>query len=597
MPSSLDSRPRRKSFAFPAGLFAGLLAWWLWMPLLYLLIVGLTDWWAPGQGTWHLFQWKIAEQWWLHNTAERAVWLLVGCIGTIIIVLLAAEGYDLARKRWAVGTALAATGCMLASVVTLWITAWDNDKDGARYYASSIQYIVPNTANPPSAIRKLVNGHNTTSHGRCDLGGPAGDDVYACITKGNYPTAGWAPRVSSEDGAEQIIARTASSIPGVSLDGRSMAYLNAHAGTKAVWSGVLDGSGRTNPMEGVAEWDGNSIKPKVCQFTGQDDMNRAVHGSRGNNLPNLLNDRYPHLTFDYSEYWGYCDNGNRPVIVFPVTKLTAYKNRLVQAPAGVVVMTGSKSGDPQLNWHQHVKAGAFPGPVYPTTLVDKAVDASEWSGGRAIKNNQKFGFTASDSAAQAANPSDYLLESATNHRLYWVTPLTPRYSTSQLFVAYSVTPADQVNAGHLNTTRIYVVADTDPRQINVDTLESSARSWFTTHEPGFFPGGGKLLEFIPEGNDLFRAYGEVNGRVVYRMDISATDQTNPSVVTLDGSGGDTPSSDSGTPSGSTTPGAPSTGTNSASGDCNNPAKLNTAQIASCLRALSDELSTRTSTTS
>jgi hypothetical protein len=248
-------------------------------------------------------------------------------------------------------------------------------------------------------------------------------------------------------------------------------------------------------------------------------------------------------------------------------------------------MTGSANGHTNLRWQETVKAGDFPGPVYPKSTVDSQIAATEWAGGRRIKNNQKFGFDTAQSDVQAGNDGDYLLESRSDHRLYWVTPLTPRYSDSQLFVAYSVTPADEVHAGGLNTHKIYVVSDKDTRQVNIDQLSSYAKNYLSQHDSGFFPAGGKLVEFTPQQGDTFRAYAELNGRVTYRMDVSADYKTEPLIVALDANSG-TPSTAPVTP---TTPsGIPSV----AGATCDTPSKLTTSQIAQCLQRLSTELAKR-----
>jgi hypothetical protein len=561
-----------------------LIVWWAWIPLVALAFWGLQNLAFPGMGTWHLDRYQLFNEFFFHDTAGRNIFLLIGAIGTVGIGLWALAEADKSEGIIAGGIALLGVVVLAFQVYSAWSVLWDNDKDAARYYGSATQFIVPDIKNPPQAMAKLLV-NNTTGDNGCQLYGPSGDDVFACINQGFYPADGWQPRVSSLDGATIVMKRTSGNVAGANLDENSIVYLNGENGQSPRWSGVRDGSGLTNPLDGVVEWDGSSPTTTTCRFEGNDKVDRAIHGSKGNSLPNLLNDRFPKLQFDFNEYWGYCDAENHPVIVFPVTKQVPFKNLLVDAPYGVVVMTGSANGHTNLRWQETVKAGDFPGPVYPKSTVDSQIAATEWAGGRRIKNNQKFGFDTAQSDVQAGNDGDYLLESRSDHRLYWVTPLTPRYSDSQLFVAYSVTPADEVHAGGLNTHKIYVVSDKDTRQVNIDQLSSYAKNYLSQHDSGFFPAGGKLVEFTPQQGDTFRAYAELNGRVTYRMDVSADYKTEPVIVALDANSG-TPSTAPVTP---TTPsGIPSV----AGATCDTPSKLTTSQIAQCLQKLSTELAKR-----
>ncbi len=203
---------------------------------------------------------------------------------------------------------------------------------------------------------------------------------------------------------------------------------------------------------------------------------------------------------------------------------------------------------------------------------------ASWAAGRGSMNNGGFGFEPTSSAAQAGNVADYLLRSKANGRLEWVTPLTLRNSSSQLFVAYAVSPADSVSDGKLNPLSIYILSPGDPRQINVDNMEAEARNWLAQQQPGFISSGGQLSEFTPVGGNMWRAYGELNGRVVYLLDIDATGSVSPVLTTVPGIGG--PGDAAGAPGASTAV-------------CGKPlSSLSTSQLALCLREFADQLATR-----
>src|SRR5450756_1469857 len=253
------------------------------------------------------------------------------------------------------------------------------------------------------------------------------------------------------------------------------------------------------------------------------------------------------------------------------------------------VTVRGRSGKTSLTYTSDVGAGSLPGPVYPQSLVDVQLAQSAWAAGRGSMNNGGFGYEPTNSSAQAGNVSDFLLRDTATGRLEWVTPLTLRNSSSQLFVAYAISAADTVTSGSLNGLSVYVLAPSDPRQINVDNMEAEARNWLAQQEPGFISSGGKLLEFTPLGGNMWRAYGELNGRVVYLLDIDATGRFAPALTSVSplGSG-----AGAGAGSGS---GAGSGGGSGTAGDavCGKPlAGLSTAQIATCLREFADQLAAR-----
>jgi len=309
-------------------------------------------------------------------------------------------------------------------------------------------------------------------------------------------------------------------------------------------------------------------------------VRRDEHGGHGR-----LSGQYPGLRWTIADVWGYC-SGSEPVVVIPVTRLVRFMNRTVSTAAGIITVRG-RSGKTSLTYTSDVGAGSLPGPVYPQSLVDVQLAQSAWAAGRGSMNNGGFGYEPTNSSAQAGNVSDFLLRDTATGRLEWVTPLTLRNSSSQLFVAYAISAADTVTSGSLNGLSVYVLAPSDPRQINVDNMEAEARNWLAQQEPGFISSGGKLLEFTPLGGNMWRAYGELNGRVVYLLDIDATGRFAPALTSVSPLG-------AGSVAGSGS-GAGSGGGSGTAGDavCGKPlAGLSTAQIATCLREFADQLAAR-----
>jgi hypothetical protein len=295
-------------------------------------------------------------------------------------------------------------------------------------------------------------------------------------------------------------------------------------------------------------------------------------------LADFLAQSYPGLRWTIGDVWGYC-SGAEPVVVIPVTQMIRFMNRSVSTAAGVIEVRGS-AGKTTLTYLPTVTAGSLPGPVYPESLVSVQLAQASWAAGRGSMNNGGFGYEPANSAAQAGNAGNYLLRSAATGRLEWVTPLTLRNSTSQLFVGYAVSGADTVTAGKLNPLSVYVLSPSDPRQVNIDNLEAEARNWLAQQEPGFISSGGKLLEFTPASGNMWRAYGELNGRVVYLIDMDATGAVAPTLTSVTALSGGSGGSGGGGPAGSTAV-------------CGKPlASLTASQLAFCLRSFADELAGR-----
>jgi hypothetical protein len=611
-----------------------LIIWWGWIPFILFLFWQIwLDWLMSGMGEWHLEWNQWIQSWFLTNSPILWLMIAIGGIGTIVISIYflsqekeaepatAPEPYSdtwyqnryrpdptvrqkvkanltphRSHHKFVFVSLVIFT--VIGTLLTLgggtqwWRTMYQNDESVAAYYNGQTTVVVPSLHNPPQSISLLFSG-NATSSGRCKLLGPAGDNEPVCITQGTLPMSGWQPRIASLYAANIVLSRTSGLESGVQIDTDTETYLNAWHGQPAQWSGIINGSGRSRGINGVAEWDGVSPKPTACYFSGQDTINRAIGGSRANSLEHLLNTVYPVFNFNMTDAWGYCPNGpsGQPVIVFPVTRLINWTKGTVRTAAGIVVMTGSPSGAPHFVYHANVAAGTYPGPVYPASLT--AVQRSEfnWAGGRKDKNNYSFGYEPTNAGFQQGNVSEYLLESATSHRIQWVTPLTPNGSTSDNFVTYAVTPADSVSAGHLNPLYVYVLPNNDPRIVNIDTLEAQAKYFIINQDPGFGSNGGQMEEFTPVGHTYFRAYGELNGRIKYQLDISSVGSNPVTLVNLDnGTVYHGPLSGSG--SSSSNPGTgPSTGGNATS--CGAPVSQQSSQtLLRCAQAELAELANR-----
>lgn len=415
------------------------------------------------------------------------------------------------------------------------VTGWvGNGKDEARGYANATTFVVENPNSMPAALNPLVKGGKRTAKGS-DCLFTTVHDVRSCVQQGVLPGT-WDARKASLTGASIVMNRTSGAIPNTDIMDESLTYLYAGNGG-GVWSAIRNGVNR-QPLNGIVTWDGSNA-PQSCQFTGKYSINYAFGGKWGQNLTDTLAKEYPGLLYDTNDMWGYCAGvgeiiSRQPVIVIPVTQQESYRRRTTLRSAGVLVIKGSPTGEPQIAHMASVKAGEFPGPVYPLSLVAKQRELSQWAAGHKNQDSLHFGYEPADSTTQEGNTSEYLLRSPSG-RLFWVTPMTPNSSQSQLLVAYSITPADETSQGSLNEQRIYVLPDNDPRIVNIDDMEARVSEAIRMTNPGFFTGEkpGKITEFLPINDTTWQAFAELNGRVVYRVEVPSNAKIRPTVQTLD----------------------------------------------------------------
>lgn len=452
------------------------------------------------------------------------------------------------------------------SFANLIVTTNMSDQTASSFYDRAAVVYTPSIKNAPGALQYLLSGAKKSSNGCWEANSP----VPNCVKIGTLPQAGFDPRVSSAAGALTVMQRTSGTRQNVNLWPASLEYLNGN-GKDGVWSAIRDGSGVWQPTEGVVEWNGQSL-PTECTFGGTDRFNRAFHGQKSNSLINYVKRAYPNLYWSDNDTFGYCSPQHRPVIVLPVSKQISYASATLSVPAGVLVLKGSRSGNPKITYMAHAKN--LPGAAYPVSVADAQLASVNFLAGRGAHDKHQFGF---ETANASGNISDFLLKSRADGHVYWVTPLTLANSQSQLFVAYAMVRADTVTSGHLNQMKIYVLGENDPRAINIDQLEAAAKTYMVNNAGGFIPSGGQLLEFTPAQGDFWRAFGEINGRVIYRLDISANANETPILVSLD------QGSTSTTPTGST-PTSPNASSGQLPSYCTQSlGSLSTSQKFACAR--------------
>ncbi len=560
--------------------------------LVWLVFLPFHQWWGfKHQGAmWNQYTWyiyverRLLPDGWNIFHATGFFWLFV-----LIVLVLAmvfwfmsgeADGKNINLKMQAQGF-LALGVAAAISFGMIWYATWDNLKPQANAYNSATEYVVQDTDKMPAQLKLLTDGARKTN-GHCKLVGSA--DVKSCITEGTLPL-NWTARTSSAEAAYMKISKASTGASNTKVMDGSLTYL--YSVDKGVWSAVRDGKNQQS-LDAVVYWNGSGTTTE-CRFDGKYAIRGAFNGRRDNNLKDAIAAKYPSRFYDINDVWGFC-NGNEPVVVVPMTTQYNVENRTALTYGGDLIIRGDH-GKLSMSMLENPKtgtnfeAGELPGPSYPTSLTEKARYFSRWAAGQRNMRRGNFGFDTTDATEQFGNASEYLLQDATTKDLFWVTPLTPRGSDSQQFVAYSITPAGEGHSGKLNTTKIYVLPDNDPRIVNLSDLSARAKQALSSENPGFFSAGGKIVEFLPVDATHWQAYGELGNRVDYRLEIPTDSQVQAEVVPLDGS--------SAKPSDPGNSGSDKGNAQVGNADCGKKlASLPTKKLAQCLADISEELNGR-----
>lgn len=534
---------------------------------------------------WAVFGWWLDIEWsalqWLHWSVWREQfaphgWNPFGAtpFGFICMALLILGiGFLIAEKFLSRYTAIRASSWVLSGllVVAAVVTLFTNIAAGAASYSTETITVVKDTNNIPPSLRQLVNS-SEHSNGECTYVGNNAD-VQSCITQEDFKFS-WEPRVASAQGARIVLKRASESdnLSEVMVD--TLAYLQYDNGGR--WSAIRDGR-KAQPIVSVLEWDGVG-RVESCNFDGDYELDMAFAGKFGKNLANEIARQYPKHLYDNYDMWGYCKaNGGskEPVIVIPTRVRDGFEHVTTDRFGGLLVITGSPSGVPEITLDKEANPGEYPGPVYPATLAAQQREGFEYSAG--IWNNWFRGFgysTISDVPSQSDNPSEYLLTSSVDKRRYWVTPQRPGSTESQQVVSWSIVPADEGTVGQLNTHRLYALNADDPAVVDMQRLYNRVVDAVNQRQGAFFTGDddskGKLLEFLPIREGVWQIYAERGGNVVYKVEIDQNDRIAPKVESL-------------TIATPTAPGVKG---------CDTPATLTPEQIRQCVDKLVTELGTR-----
>ena len=420
---------------------------------------------------------------------------------------------------------------------------WWNNKDYPRFHNQEAKFVVSDISEPPPSLERLLENARPGAP-ECALTGS--HDVPSCILEGQFPPEGWENRSANLAGAVLVMKQASGQSQQVDLLAETAVHIYPPAGqtvtganelSNGYWSAIRDGSGIRIPTEGVVEWDGRN-EPVACTFEGEYELNRSLRGGKKNSLQHYLAYTYPKLRWHLSDAYGYCERPNnetpRPVIVIPVYQDVRFNHRTVESPAGVLLLRGSRDGQPDIDYQRSVEPGKVPGPVYPLSIATTQRSQHTWTAGREYRSRANFGFEPTGAASQSGNATEFLLRSRQDGRTYWVSPLTLRGSDSQLVQSYTIVAADTISKGRLNPLTIYAFNPDDPRVVNIDRVERDVREFVSRQDPGFFNEGtgGQIQEFIPAAGTLWRAFGTINGEPRFVVQINPSGDNVPVIIPL-----------------------------------------------------------------
>lgn len=351
------------------------------------------------------------------------------------------------------------------------------------------------------------------------INGSHDPQVQTKVTPIEYLEKGFDARPASLVGAQKVMAERSTGDSRADVLDETYAYLPAEAGAGR-WTTIRDGSGKRIHIDSIVEWDGEPEKVHQCRFEGENELNYALTGEFANSLSDRVREEIPNVFWILSDVYGYCAEGDVPTIVLPVKQDRWSGGRSVEVPAGVVVVRGSQSGEPQIEYRRSVKVGELEGPVYPISIATQQREMINWGAGRKWQANG-FGFDPVNLGANKGNSSEYVLRSTLDEQAYYATPLTPRQSRAETIMALSLVESGSVTYGQFNPMRVQVHHEEDEGLLTEQDLERRARDILARIDPSFLNKGqeGALQEFIPSVDGNWSAFAVRSGQPRYLLTI------------------------------------------------------------------------------
>ena len=252
------------------------------------------------------------------------------------------------------------------------------------------------------------------------------------------------------------------------------------------------------------------------------------------------------VNLSIEDAYSYCD-GKTPYVVVPLKKIEGF-----YAPQwyayGVALYNGSTGELSVLNDEESL--AKIPGPIYPVSLAQTQREANIASGenwGDYIWGTTGYENTSKDvEDPNFDNNSEFSLRNSSSEKVEFVTPLTPRGSSTAI-VALSAVEANEVKSGTRNPLVIYKFDNSEVRPAN-SAVEDDIRSNYSWM-PEMSSNDNKIFEIVPAENGswvasigraqavAYRAIIEADGTItLYNKSGNIVTQSNPGGENTDESG-------------------------------------------------------------
>lgn len=327
---------------------------------------------------------------------------------------------------------------------------------------------------------------------------------------------------------------------------------------RGVWSVTVDRRGFNEGYESIQQMKlplygtaGNQ-DVRFCRFDAKAGKRLSGFAIIGNSLRQSIMVRTsPTTSFSDDDARFVCDN-DTPIVYVPLTKLSGliFPYRV---PAGVAVYNG-RTGE--LDIRDTVDDATLP--LYPQSVAAAQRESLKASGSfwDWLFNRAGLEDTSGDQEdPNSGNSTEITIRNADDKNTYYVTPLTPRGSSSSI-VAVGTIPAASTTPGRLAPLTVHRYADGQSHQAN-SAVEQNIMTLMTKQF-----GAAQdltLFEIVPSENGTWTASIGRSQSILYRAVISndgsikLTDSNGDVVAETDSNGTEKPTTPSDGDSGSQTP--------------------------------------------
>ena len=241
------------------------------------------------------------EIFWLEQLRGYSFWIFA-FIWFIISTALAAWAYEYDRNAGDLphGGIIAwlMAGMVIISFTMMFRGIWDIDKDEARFYDQDTVFVVKDLDQIPESLQWLLSKGSDPVPGEVPAVAPRhGMDTQ--VIEGSLSELGWLERGASAQSARAFMAENSGGRAGTEVLYNTLAYVYAPpqaiegeaddvSRTTGTWTMIRDGGGINKPLESIVYWDGVSDRAEECRFDGDYQIDRALKGSRSNNIRNEI---------------------------------------------------------------------------------------------------------------------------------------------------------------------------------------------------------------------------------------------------------------------------------------------------------------------